>query len=388
MRSSGASRAGPRSASCTAARRTRTGSTGWRPLSPTATTSSPLDQRGHGASDWSPAAAYATPDFAGDLLGVADALGWERMTLAGHSMGGHNAMAFAAWHPERLSALVIIDSRPSLPGTGSTGCTSRGHRGPRRHEALATALASFRLLPRETVAAPALLEHMAREGIVERDGRFMYRFDPQANGARRPTDNWPLLERIAAPTLIVRGEHSPILPPAMVEDMVRRIPDVRVVEIPRVYHHLVLDAPEAFTAVLEGFLAEVGKAAVARGEQPGSAGEKRSVPDPGLGRRDAPDDDGLGRRTAKRRGFGFGRGPGAQPEQVLDVGPPVEPLPLDALPVALRARRGSRRHRASRASRRAAAPPPPRQILLVAEHDHRRPSSYQVGARAALADPA
>ena len=75
-----------------------------------------LDQRGHGASDWSPAAAYATPDFAGDLLGVADALGWERLTLAGHSMGGHNAMAFAAWHPERLSALVIIDSRPSLPG--------------------------------------------------------------------------------------------------------------------------------------------------------------------------------------------------------------------------------------------------------------------------------
>ena len=87
----------------------------------------------------------------------------------------------------------------------------------------------------------------------------MYRFDPQANGARRPTDNWPLLERITAPTLIVRGQHSPILPPAMVEDMVRRIPDVRVVEIPGVYHHLVLDAPETFTAVLEGFLGEVGK---------------------------------------------------------------------------------------------------------------------------------
>src|SRR4029453_17599731 len=52
----------------------------------------PPAQRGRGASDWSPAAAYATPDFAGDLLGVADALGWERMTLAGPPMGGHNAM--------------------------------------------------------------------------------------------------------------------------------------------------------------------------------------------------------------------------------------------------------------------------------------------------------
>jgi pimeloyl-ACP methyl ester carboxylesterase len=100
---------------------------------------------------------------------------------------------------------------------------------------------------------------MASEGIVQRDGRYMYRFDPEANGARRPTDNWPLLERIAVPTLIVRGEHSPILPPPMVADMVRRIPDVRVVEIPGVYHHLVLDAPEVFRVVLESFLGEVGK---------------------------------------------------------------------------------------------------------------------------------
>jgi pimeloyl-ACP methyl ester carboxylesterase len=100
---------------------------------------------------------------------------------------------------------------------------------------------------------------MAREGIIERDGRFVYRFDPAANGARRPTDNWPLLERIAAPTLIVRGERSPVLPPAMLADMVRRVPDVRVAEIPGAYHHLVLDAPAAFTAVLDGFLGEVDK---------------------------------------------------------------------------------------------------------------------------------
>ena len=55
----------------------------------------------------------------------------------------------------------------------------------------------------------------------------------------------------------MRGEHSPILPRPMVEDMVRRIPNARVVEISGVYHHLVLDKPEAFTAVLETFLAEV-----------------------------------------------------------------------------------------------------------------------------------
>src|SRR4026209_1073325 len=49
-----------------------------------------LDQRGHGESEWAPAGEYATEHFASDLLGLMAALGWERMALAGHSIGGHN----------------------------------------------------------------------------------------------------------------------------------------------------------------------------------------------------------------------------------------------------------------------------------------------------------
>src|SRR5207249_12630 len=117
----------------------------------------------------------------------------------------------------------------------------RGHRGPRRHHTLEAALQSFRLLPPETAADPALLEHLAREGIVEREGRFVYRFDPASNGVRQPVDIWPLLGRIAAPTLLVRGEHSRVLPRAMAQEMADRIPRVRLAEIPGAYHHLVLD---------------------------------------------------------------------------------------------------------------------------------------------------
>ncbi|HET8576650.1 MAG TPA: alpha/beta hydrolase [Methylomirabilota bacterium] len=219
-----------------------------------------LDQRGHGESDWpqpQESTSYATEAFAADLVAVMDALGWERTVLVGHSMGGHNAMAFAGWHPERVSALGIVDSRPSIPAERLASMHRRGHRGPRRHEALETAVRSFRLLPPETTAEPALLEHLAREGIVERQGRFLYRFDPACNGTRRPTDCWPLLNRVSAPTLIVRGEHSPILTREMAAEMARRIPRVRVEEIPGAYHHLVLDAPDAFTRVLDDFLREV-----------------------------------------------------------------------------------------------------------------------------------
>jgi pimeloyl-ACP methyl ester carboxylesterase len=215
-----------------------------------------LDQRGHGASDWAPEQAYATEDFAGDLIGVMDGMGWARMTVIGHSMGGHNAMGFAAWYPERVDRLVVVDSRPSIPAERLQNMHRRGDRGPMRHETLESALRSFRLLPRETVAEPRLLEHLARQGITERAGRFLYRFDPACNGRRRPTDGWALLSRITAPTLLVRGEHSPILPRDMAGDVLARLPRARLAEIPGTYHHLVLDAPQSFAQVLDAFLSE------------------------------------------------------------------------------------------------------------------------------------
>ena len=77
------------------------------------------------------------------------------------------------------------------------------------------------------------------------------------SGERQPVDAWPLLERITAPTLVVRGEHSPILPVPMAQDILKRVARVRLVEIPGAYHHLVLDAPAAFSQALDGFLESV-----------------------------------------------------------------------------------------------------------------------------------
>lgn len=213
-----------------------------------------LDQRGHGESQWPEPPTYRTQDFCQDLPGVMEALGWKDMTLVGHSMGGHNAMCFAAWHPDRVERLVIVDSRPAIPPDRLTMMHRRGYRPPRRHESPEAAVAAFRLLPRETVASPPLLAHLARAGIIEREGRWMYRFDPACNGTRQPVDAWPLLPKIACPTLIVRGEKSPILPRRMGEEMAKAIPGALLAEVPGVYHHLVLDAPHAFVAVLQRFL--------------------------------------------------------------------------------------------------------------------------------------
>lgn len=214
-----------------------------------------LDQRGHGGSQWPVPPAYSTRDFSDDLLHALDALGWQEVTLVAHSMGGHNAMAFAGWHPERVRRLVIADSRPAVPLERLAAYQARIRGRPlRTYENPESAVARFRLVPPETVADPVLLHHLARAGLVERDGRWVYRFDPACDGTRQPVDAWPLLSRITAPTLVVRGEWSTILRPDVAAEMVRRIPDARLEEIPGTYHHVMLDRPAAFVSVLERFL--------------------------------------------------------------------------------------------------------------------------------------
>ena len=213
-----------------------------------------LDQRGHGESEWARPATYATEDFAGDLLAVFDALGWRQAIVVGHSMGGHNAMAFSGWHSERVRALVVVDSRPSIPEDRLKQMHKRGYRALRLHPTREDAVAAFRLLPRETTADPRLLAHLATMGVVARDGGWVYRFDPEANRSRQPTDTLSLLDRITAPALVVRGELSPVLSRALADRVVTTIRGARLVEIPGTYHHLVLDAPAAFVAVLADFL--------------------------------------------------------------------------------------------------------------------------------------
>ncbi len=214
-----------------------------------------LDQRGHGESQWAKPPAYATENFTADLLGFFDALGLGQVALIGHSMGGHNAMSFSAWHPDRVRALVIIDSRPMIPTDRLDRLRRRGERTLRPYPSREAAAQSFRLVPRETNADPALLAHVGAAGVVERDGAWVYRFDPASNAERRPVDAWTLLDRITAPTLIARGELSPVLPRDMADKLRSAITGASLVEIPASYHHVTLDNPAGFVRELEKFLA-------------------------------------------------------------------------------------------------------------------------------------
>lgn len=213
-----------------------------------------LDQRGHGHSGWASPPAYGTEDFCDDIHAFLIALDVDRVVLVGHSMGGQNALGYAAWHPERVCGVVVADSPNSIPQSQLDSLLRRWSRGHKRHPSAERAVAAFGLQPRETVADPALLRHLGREGIVEKAGGWEYRFDPQANAARRPADCLLFGHLIRAPTLIVRGGLSSVLTADMAERMRVAIPNASLVELPGTYHHLVLDAPERFAALLQGFL--------------------------------------------------------------------------------------------------------------------------------------
>lgn len=76
---------------------------GWHVVAP--------DLRGHGASEApDDEDAYSFETMADDVLALADALGWERFDLLGHSMGGMVAQVLALRAPERLRSLVLMDT--------------------------------------------------------------------------------------------------------------------------------------------------------------------------------------------------------------------------------------------------------------------------------------
>lgn len=214
-----------------------------------------LDWRGHGRSEWPRPPAYRSEDFAADLVAVIERLELRDVVVAGHSMGGHCALAFAAWHPDRLSRLVVLDARPHVNLERLRALQRRAPGAQTEFPTRAAALARFRLRPAETVAAPGLVREIARRGLERRpSGRWRYRFDPACEHTRQPVDCWSLLPRITVPTLVVRGEHSTVLERDVALRMTKALPAGSLEEIPGAHHHVTLDAPRALAEALLAWL--------------------------------------------------------------------------------------------------------------------------------------
>jgi pimeloyl-ACP methyl ester carboxylesterase len=221
-----------------------------------------LDFRGHGASAPSPGGAYAFADHVADVEAVVAALGWtEPPLVVGHSMGGYVAALLAATHPSRVRRLVVADVLTGWSDAMDARARAQASRPGPVFASAAEAGARFRLAPPETTAPADLLRHLGEAGVVERrPGAWEHAFDRRVFLHPAP-DPWPFLPRVACPTLVVRGELSPVMDGDAAARFAAAVAHGRVAEIAGAHHHLVLDAPDGFASLVLRWLADGADAA-------------------------------------------------------------------------------------------------------------------------------
>jgi esterase len=217
-----------------------------------------LDQRGRGDSEWAKDGDYTTAAYVTDLLGFAEALGLDSCTLAGHSMGGRNAIAFSARYPERVQKLIVVDIGPTSDPRGRERIRREILEAP---EEVDTFDAIVRAMSRQNrYASPEILQRRLRYMTQSlANGKLGWRYDPAIReqwrkGVPASEDLWPALGRITCPTLIVRGIDSDILSPEVARQMLEAMPSARVVEIQRATHMVFEDNPDGFLFAVSEFL--------------------------------------------------------------------------------------------------------------------------------------
>ena len=245
---------------------------GWHVVAP--------DLRGHGGSSKPPGpASYTLRAMAGDLLALADALGWQRFTLLGHSMGGMVAqvVALEARGAARLDGLVLMD-------------TSHGPLGGIDADLLALGKAVVQdggmaaLVEAQREIEGALDTPANQRVTAERPGYAAY---GEAKALACCGDMWlglideivetqaDRLDDLAAslaglPVLVVVGEQDrPFLPHA--ERMAAALPGARLEVVPDAGHSPQFENPDAYVEVLVGFLRSLGSGPAGRSVRSGGA---------------------------------------------------------------------------------------------------------------------
>ena len=210
-----------------------------------------LDQRGHGDSD--PADTYNPVVAFDDIGGVLAELRVTSAIVVGLSMGGRNAIYFTAKRPEAVQKLVIVDIGPVISTRASQ--PSSGPPEPETWESIEQA--AQHLLRGNPYPGIHYYRWVASTSLRTRaDGAIVWKWHPSVKERRTQLDIdwWGLLKTIPVPTLVLRGESSPILDRDVAERMATTLPNGRFVEIPRAVHTLHEDNPDAVLAALKAFL--------------------------------------------------------------------------------------------------------------------------------------
>lgn len=218
-----------------------------------------LDQRGHGESGYA-SDGYARDRFVEDLAAFVDALGLERFTLAGLSMGGWHSMLYTADHPERVERIVMVDIGPEPSETAKAGASGRPAT-PMEFPSLDDAFDWMR--SSNPWAADERLMRDAKDKMKQTsDGNWTWKADPLLFNTPLPDMSdpslisryWSALETIPCPILEVRGADSPLVSDEILDRMKAAARDLTSIDIPDAGHVVTVDKPAEFVEATRGFL--------------------------------------------------------------------------------------------------------------------------------------
>jgi pimeloyl-ACP methyl ester carboxylesterase len=226
-----------------------------------------LDLAGHGLSQRRAGAPYHFIDYVADVAAVADALGWQKFSLLGHSLGAGVAALLAGTWPDRIHRLALLEGLGPL--------TDPDDSAPERlRESLAAELAATRRsgerpgypdpevvgrrLAEATQMQPSSAQTLLRRGLFEAlPGRWDWRADSRLRLPSRlrmsEAQVTAFLRRIACPTLLLRAVPGMPVPSDYFEARAACIADLRLVERPG-GHHIHLDDPATVAELVSSFL--------------------------------------------------------------------------------------------------------------------------------------
>ncbi|MBM3820667.1 MAG: alpha/beta fold hydrolase [Acidimicrobiia bacterium] len=207
------------------------------------------DCRGHGQSDRT-AGRYTAESFADDLAQLLDHVGWDSAAVAGCSMGGCVALAFAGLHPDRATALGLIDTTawygedaPQAFRKRAEAAREKGMRGlvdfqvtrwfsdayrERNPPEMQRAVATFVANDFECYAATTAL-------LGDADAR-------------------KYLPSLRMPVAIVVGEEDYATPVAMAQYLHEQLPQSSLTVLPKARHLTPIEHPEAVAAAIARIL--------------------------------------------------------------------------------------------------------------------------------------
>ncbi|QWG23373.1 alpha/beta hydrolase [Bradyrhizobium sediminis] len=198
------------------------------------------DMRGHGRSDYPDGqSAYSEAATVADMAALLDEVGADSAIVGGLSLGGYMSLAFYRAYPERVRALLIIDTGPGFrKDDAREAWNRRAHGTGDRFER--EGLGVLKSFSRERADA----SHRDASGLARAARGMLTQHDARVIES---------LPDIRVPSLVVVGaDDTPFL--AASDYMAAKIPGARKVVIPAAGHAVNIDQPQAFIEAVLPFL--------------------------------------------------------------------------------------------------------------------------------------